>query len=280
MKLRTLVKPLLVASLLVSASATASPSAQQVLAVSPVDDIVAQYPAMMSQGIRDGLKRSEQVPPMVAETIGYVVSSSFRAADIERRIVQDLEAGLNDRQLAAVAQWYESPVAEKIAAAEIVASDPATWKDIRAKSTELNRKYQGSERAALFDRFDRAARATESAVDTSIAVQLGLATAMAALSDDSVHHDQLKQRIESQRSAIRGIVEQQVYDSYLYAYEHIGLSEMKQYVSFLESDAGSAFSRVVTNSIQRAITDPIESVGRQMSRFLSPESASASGSQP
>ncbi|WP_236744474.1 hypothetical protein [Marinobacter similis] len=49
MKLGTLVKPVLVAALLVSGSATAAPSAQQVLAASPVDDIVAQYPAMMSQ---------------------------------------------------------------------------------------------------------------------------------------------------------------------------------------------------------------------------------------
>lgn len=70
MKLGTLVKPVLVAALLVSGSATAAPSAQQVLAASPVDDIVAQYPAMMSQGIRDGLKRTDQIPPMVAETIG------------------------------------------------------------------------------------------------------------------------------------------------------------------------------------------------------------------
>ncbi len=275
MKLRTLVKPLLIAGLLASGPLAAAPSAQQVLVASPVDDIVAQYPAMMSQGIRDGLKRSEQVPPMVADTIGYVVSNSFRAADIERRIVQDLEAGLSERQLQAVADWYQTPVARKIAAAEIMASDPATWNDIRAKSAELNRKYRGTERSGLFDRFDRAARATESAVDTSIAVQLGLATAMAALGSDSVHHDQLKQRIESQRTAIRAIVEQQVYDSYLFTYQNISTSEMKQYLAFLESDAGAAFSRVVTNSIQRAITDPIESVGQQMARFLTPQSSSA-----
>lgn len=227
MKLGTLVKPVLVAALLVSGSATAAPSAQQVLAASPVDDIVAQYPAMMSQGIREGLKRSDQIPPMVAETIGYVVSGSFRAADIERQIVQDLKAGLTDRQLEAVADWYESPVARKIAAAEIVASDPVMWKEIKARAPALNEKYQGSDRARMFDRFDRAARATESAVDTSIAVQLGLATAMSAFSSDSVNYDQLKQRIESQRGAIRGIVEQQVYESYLFTYETINNEEMK-----------------------------------------------------
>ncbi|MBW4934004.1 DUF2059 domain-containing protein [Marinobacter sp. F4206] len=274
MKLGTLVKPLLVASLLVAGSASAAPSAQQVLAASPVDDIVAQYPAMMSQGIRDGLKRGGQMPPMVAETVGHVVSSSFRAADIEQQIVKDLEAGLTDKQLEAVRDWYETPVARKISAAEIAASDPATWKNIQAQAPALNQKYQGTDRARMFDRFDRASRATESAVDTSIAVQLGLATAMAAFSSDSMQYDQLKQRIESQRSTIRGVVGQQVYDSYLYTYEKIGTQEMGLYLDFLESGPGAAFSRVVTDSIQQAITEPIESVGSQMARFLAPEPAS------
>ncbi|MBW0147046.1 DUF2059 domain-containing protein [Marinobacter arenosus] len=273
MKLGTLVKPLLVAGLFAAGPVFAAPSPEQVLAASPVDDIVAQYPAMMSQGIRDGLKRGGQVPPMVAETIGHVVSSSFRAADIEQQIVKDLEANLTDQQLEAVRDWYETPVARKISAAEIAASNPAAWNDIRAKAPELNKQYQGTDRARMFDRFDRAARATESAVDTTIAVQLGLATAMAAFSSDSMHYDQLKQQIESQRSTIRGVVGQQVYDSYLYTYQKIGAQEMGMYMDFLESGPGAAFSRVVTNSIQRAITEPIESVGKQMATFLAPEPA-------
>jgi hypothetical protein len=42
-----------------------------------MDEIIAQYPAMMSQGIRDGLKQTGQVPPMVADAVGYAASNSF-----------------------------------------------------------------------------------------------------------------------------------------------------------------------------------------------------------
>jgi protein involved in sex pheromone biosynthesis len=107
-------------------------------------------------------------------------------------------------------------------------------------------------------------------VDTTVAVQLGLATAMAAFSPDSANYEQLKKRIESQRSALRGVVGQQVYDSYLYTYDKISDQEMNLYVDFLESGPGLAFSQVVTTSIQKAITDPVESVGRQIARFLAP----------
>lgn len=274
MKRLALVKPLLAAALLTAGTSHAAPDAAQVLAVSPVDDIVERYPAMLSQGIREGLKRSEQLPPMVADTVGYVVSSSLSAEDIEQQIITDLQTELSAEQLQAVYDWYDTPVARKISDAEIAASAPEAWAKIQARAPELNRKYKDSRKAAMFDRFDKASRATESAVDTTIAVQLGLATAMSALSRDSVHYEELEQGIESQRSALGGVVGQQVYDSYLYTYDSIDSQEMALYLDFLESPAGSAFSRVVTGSIQQAITDPVEAIGTQISRFLGPESTS------
>ncbi|MDR9424471.1 MAG: DUF2059 domain-containing protein [Marinobacter sp.] len=263
---------LLVTAMLFPGVVQAAPDARQVLAASPVDDIVARYPAMMSQGIREGLGRSGQVPPMVANTIGSIVSNSFSAAEIEQQIVTDLQEQLTDIQLEAVQDWYETPLARKISAAEVAASAPAAWQKVQARAPALNKKYQGTRKAEMYDRFDRASRATESAVDTTIAMQLGLATAMASFGSDPVDYDELRQEIESQRTRLRGIVGQQVYDSYLYTYEDIGAQEMGLYLGFLESPAGAAFSRVVTSSIQQAITDPVESVARQMARFLGPRS--------
>ncbi|RBW48450.1 DUF2059 domain-containing protein [Marinobacter sp. F3R11] len=271
MKLGTLVKPLLFSGLFLAGPVMAAPSAQQVLAASPVDDIVERYPAMMSEGIREGLKRNQQLPPMVADTIGFVVTNSFSAVDIEQQIVENLEQDLSGNQLEEVENWYKTPVAQKISAAEIAASDPAAWQQIQSRAMELNRKYNGTDRSRMFERFDRASRATESTVDTTIAVQLGLASAMAAFSSDSDNYDQLRQSIENQRETIRGVVEQQVYDSYLHTYENISSQEMGLYIDFLESGAGAAFSKTVTGSIQQAITEPVESIGSQLARFLSPQ---------
>jgi hypothetical protein len=273
MKAFSQIKPVLVSVALLWGTAQAAPSADAVLAASPIDDIVAQYPAMMSQGIRDGLKQSGRVPPFAADTIGHMVSSSFNAQKIQAEITADLESTLSDAQLQSVMDWYDTPLAQKIAAAEIAASRPEAWAEIQTRAAELNRRFRGSERVDMFDRFDKASRATESAVDTSIAVQLGLATALSALKgSDAASFEQIQSQIESQRGMLEGMVNQQVFDSYLYTYRDISAQELALYIAFLESDAGSGFSRVVTNSIQRAITAPIESIGSQMVRFLNPGS--------
>jgi len=267
MTLNTLMKPLLIAGLLVSTLVQAAPSAQQVLEASPVDDIVVQYPVMMGQGIRDGLKQRAQVPPMVADTIAYVVQNSFRPDEIKRKIASNLGASLSGEQLTKVHDWYQKPVAKKIARAEVAASAPAIWPQIRKKAAELNKLNAGTDREARFDRFDRAARATESAVDTAIALQLGLSSAMAAVRGEPANPEETRKQLEAQRPALQGVVGKQVYDSYLYTYQKITPKEMEMYLEFLESDAGRQFTKVVAESIQQAVTEPIENIGNQLARF-------------
>ncbi|MFN2361009.1 MAG: DUF2059 domain-containing protein [Marinobacter sp.] len=265
------VKPALLFLLLVCGSATAGPLADSVLRASPIDQIVAQYPAMMSQGVREGLKQSGRVEPFVANTVSSVVSNAFSAEEIRAQVVEDLDQGLNDQQLSSVLAWYETPLATRISRMEVAASRPAAWKKVEAAAADLQEKYKGSERSKLFERFDSAARATESTVDTTVAVQLGLASAMAAFNgSNGATFEQLQQKIEGQRGMLRGMVAQQVYTGYLYTYQKLSTPELKEYIEFLESDAGSAFTRVVTNSIQRSITEPVESVGSQLVRFFNP----------
>jgi hypothetical protein len=265
------VTPVLVLLLMLSGLAQASPLAKSVLEASPVDEIVAGYPEMMSEGVRRGLGQVGQMDPMMVTTIATMVRTAFRSADIEKQLVSDLAGSLSEQQLEAVGQWYQTPLAKRIGRAEIEASRAEAWRPIEQGAPELQAKFRGSERARLFTRYDQAARATESAVDTTIAVQLGLAAAMAAVQgDQGPGFERMQQMIQSQREQIRAVVAQQVYDIYLYTYQDFSVDELKEYIRFLETDAGARFTRVVTAGIQEAITGPVETVGRQLAKFLNP----------
>lgn len=264
----------LMALVLASSLADASPLSESVVSESPLGEIIDQYPAMMSEGIREGLKQTGQVDPMVADMVGGIVSRAFSSAAIRQQVVDDLAAKLDDGQLEAVRDWYQTPLGKRIAQAEVAASRPAAWKTIETQGPSLVKKYEGTERADTFSRFDRVSRATESTVDTAVAVQLGLASAMSAFSGkEGPTLEQMKQQIEDQRFMLRGAVEQQVYAAYLYTYEPFSIDEIDQYLDFLETDAGAAYNRVVTNSIQQAILKPVESVGNQLVRLLNPNAA-------
>jgi hypothetical protein len=263
------VTPVLCLLLMLSGFAQASPLAKSVLEDSPIDDIVAQYPAMMSEGVRQGLNQSGQVDPVVVTTVTAVVRNAFRASDMRSALVTDLSSAMTDDQLKTVGRWYETPLARKVSKAEVMASRPESWQQIQQGARDLQARFKGSERAELFSRYDRASRATESAVDTTVAVQLGLATAISAFQgSNGPGFDKLKQMIEGQREQMRAIVAQQVYDMYLYTYQDLSVDELKGYIGFLETNDGATFTRVVTASIQDSITGPVEAVGRQLVRFL------------
>lgn len=247
----------------------AAPTAQQVVEASPIDDIIDQYPAMLKTGIRQGLSQSTQLQPFLVNSIGAAVSTAFSGADIERQVVEDLQGKLSDAQLQVIADWYRTPLAKRISQAEISASSPSAWKEIQASGPVLVKEYQGTEFAGLFDRYDEAARATESAVDTAIAMQFSMAAAMNAMKGaNAVPVDQLRQQLESQRTMLRGQVGQQVYTGYLYTYNEFTAEELRQYMSFLESDAGAAFTRVSTQSIQEALMEPVDMISRKLSQLL------------
>lgn len=257
-------------ALLAGAATTwAAPSAEQVVEASPIDDIISQYPQMMNQGIRQGLSQGTQLQPFLVNSIGSVVSSAFSGAGIEQKLIQDIGEKLNDQQLEEVLEWYQTPLAERISRAEVNASSPSAWKEVQARAGELGKSYQGSEFAGLFDRYDDAARATESSVDTAIAVQLSMATAMNALrGSNAVPAEQLREQIESQRTMLRGQVGQQVYTAYLYTYNEFEPDELREYIEFLESDAGAAFTRVSTESIQTSLMDPVDMISQKLSQLL------------
>lgn len=262
----------LIALALVIASgvAGASPLSESVVRASPLGGISEHYPAMISKGIRDGLVVTGRVEPALAETIAALVGRAYRGVDIRARLETDLDTAMDNSQLQAVLDWYQSPLGERIAQAEVAASRPQNWARIEARAADLKKQYEGSKRAAMFERFDAASRSTERTVDTIMAVQAGLAPALSVFMDNGdATPEATKQKLEAQRPVLRGLVRQQVYIGYLYIYEAFGQDELDLYLDFLESEPGATFTRVVTDSVQQEILAPVDAIARQLAWFRS-----------
>jgi hypothetical protein len=130
----------------------------------------------------------------------------------------------------------------------------------------LQEKYRGSERERLFQLFDKATSATDASLETAIAVQLTLASAMSASSNNPQmpSYEQLKQSIEDNRFMMRGVIGQQVYANYLYTYQKLTDDELKAYVNFVSTPAGNRFSLVVNEAVKNALLKPSEIIGSKI----------------
>ncbi|WP_235937609.1 DUF2059 domain-containing protein [Marinobacter caseinilyticus] len=254
-----------------SGQAHASELAEAVVRSSALGEVIDQYPSMLTEGISQGLSRSGEMDPMLKGAITGMVGQAFNSRKIRGQIVADLDAGLSESALNTVKNWYLTPLGKNVSALEIAATKPAAWREIESRGPELIRQYRGSDREKLFSQFDRASRATESAVDTAIAVQVAFGTAMAAFNGSDADFDSIRNQVESQRTMIRGMVEQQVYAAYLHTYQSLSDDQLKDYIAFMKTPAGDRFNEVVTNSVQQAIIRPVENIGSGLMRLFSPK---------
>ncbi|WP_152205499.1 DUF2059 domain-containing protein [Marinobacter changyiensis] len=249
----------------------ASELAESVIRSSALGEVIEQYPAMLTEGISQGLSQTGNLDPMLKGAITGMVGQAFSSTKIRGQVVADLDDGLSETTLQTVLDWYQSPLGEQVSSLEASAAKPAAWKAIERRGPELIKKFQGTEREQLFTRFDRASRATESAVDTAIAVQTAFGTAMAAFNGQTADFDSIRAQVEAQRPMLTGLVEQQVYAAYLHTYESLSDAQLENYVAFMQSQEGDRYNEVVTNSVQQAIIRPVESIGNGLMRLFGPQ---------
>ncbi|SFR53224.1 hypothetical protein SAMN05216203_1196 [Marinobacter daqiaonensis] len=258
---------LILTAMLYPLAASASALGEAVVRLSPLNEISRHSPDMMRQGIRDGLVATGQVDPFIAETIANFSSRAFSAERMRVRLVTDLDHGMDQSALREVEQWYQSPLGERIAAAESEAVAPAAWESLDARRGELREQYQGTDRQHLFSRYNDASRATESAVDTAVAVQLSLARAMSAARGDGTSDESLEAAVLAHRDSIEQQVRAQVYTAYLHIYEDFSIEELNRYLTFLESPQGRDFTAIAGDSIHDAVLEPVAAVGAQLVRW-------------
>lgn len=265
---------LLMLSFALSGRAYASDLAQSVVNSSALDTVIEQYPQMITESITRGIKQTGNIDPMVSGAIQLMVGQAFNSRRIRAQVEAGLDEGLTPKTLANVRDFYHSDLGARVAGLESAAALPSAWPQIESDGPSLVKQYRGTERERLFDAFDQASRATESAVDTTIAVQTALRTAVAALRGQSADFDQIHSQVETQRDMLTGLVEQQVYAAYLYTYKSLTDAQLKQYIRFLESPDGRAFGRVATTSLKKAILDPVQSISNGLNQLLRPAPSS------
>lgn len=258
---------LALATMVMVPPAQASALAESVVRLSPLGSIAEQSRAMLKSGIREGLAGTGQVEPFVAETIAGIGSSAFSGQRIRARLVNNLDDDLDTDALQTVEQWYQSDLGQRITRAETEAAMPASWETLRENGPDLRERFDGSRRETLFDRYDQASRASQTAVKTAMAAQLSLAEALASLSEKhSV--ESVRAQIRENRPEIERQVREQVYLAYLYMYQSLSEGELERYLQFLESPAGRAFSASAAETIHDAIMEPVSSMGGQLVRLL------------
>ncbi len=240
--------------------------ANEVVKRSGLSTMISQFPALLKEGIRQGAEQSGGNNQKRVVQIGEIIDRAFIVQESLDAVQKDLGSQLSQAELEAVLEWLNSPLGKKVTQLEIAAMSLASYQEMQSQLLDLQKKYRGSDRERLFQAFDKATNATDASLETAIAVQLTLASAMAASSNNPQMptYEQLKQSVEDNRFMMRGVIGQQVFANYLYTYQHLTDEELKAYIDFTASPAGHHFSMVINESVKNVLLKPSEVIGSQI----------------
>lgn len=260
---------LVMVPMLMATGARATTLAESVVESSPLGEMSRQYPAMVREGIREGLVASGHVEPMMADSVAGLASLAFSAQRMRAQLVADLDGSLNQDQLEAVQAWYRTSLGQRFAAAEAAASRPDAWDLLNERSAALAEASLDRARAALFERYDQAVAASDITASIAESAQRRLIPAyIAVMGDRAPDAETLEQNIEQYRPVVRQQIETQVYHAFLSTYQNFSDAELERYLDFLESPSGRAFTEVAAFSIENGLLEPLEAVSSQMARLL------------
>lgn len=244
--------------------------ANQVIKSSGLSEMIRQFPVLLKEGIQQGAEQSGDKGAASSQKmimqISQIIDQAFVVSESIEGVRAELSAGLTEQELLNVLEWLSSPLGKKVSQMEVDIMSSDAYKDMQSQLLSLQEKYRGSERERLFQRFDKATNATEASLETAIAVQLTLASAMSASSNNPQmpSYEELKQSIESNRFMMRGVIGQQVFANYLYTYQKLTDDELEAYVNFVSSPAGNHYSLVVNEAVKNALLKPSELIGSKI----------------
>jgi hypothetical protein len=228
------------------------------------DALLEQYPALVKAGVARRA-RFAGAPEQITRDSARLIDGVFIPAELNRELQQRLQQRFDTTELASLVSWYNSPVGQKIVAAEMQGVSQADYASLQDSLSALQARYQGTERERLFAAYDSATYATRMMVDNGAAIQVAMAAVLSGVikGPGLPAFAVLRQSIEAQRTAMRGVAGQQVYLNYLYTYQDISVEEIRDYIDFARSDLGARFFETLNSGLYEVLNAKSEGIEQQ-----------------
>jgi hypothetical protein len=183
------------------------------------------------------------------------------------RILDDLEAALTEslsaEEVAAISEFYRSPLGTRVRRVEVEGSSPEVRAEIESHRDELRAELNSDpERKALLDRVERALLASElsATIALSMVQSIAVAGAQGQPGADPESLAALEERIAQMHPMFVEKLRDNIGTTFFRTYRDLSTADLTEYVAFLETDKASA----AYAGFYAAMNDIFRSRGREI----------------
>lgn len=197
--------------------------------------------------------------------IERVIQDTYAPDRLRSVSTKVIAAKMQVQHVDALEGWFDSPSGQAITRAEeaaIAGRDPST---VLMEGADLL-KAMPPERRELLEELLTATHAADALVQitisSAIAVRVGMASALPAVPTPS--GVEMGAMLEAQRPQMLRAFRAMTLASFAHTYVEIPSQQLRQYVGFVRTPAGTAFNDVVFEALEAALTDAAAEMGRRL----------------
>jgi hypothetical protein len=211
-------------------------------------------------GVLSGMREGQGDLPMAVSRA--MAQSAERAFQSERMIAEvraHLAANLAADDVSAVLEWLDTPLGRHVTQLENAAATPEAQARLQAYAHALGEDPPTPERLSLCQRLDQVTHASELMGQLLEAAMLaGAAGANAAQPmERQVPPEVLRRMLQQQFGAQLGQVQQLVVLTQLFTYDALSDAELRQYLDFLQTPAGTRYLGESGAALRQSIIDAL-----------------------
>lgn len=240
---------------------------REIYALSGLEAHLAGFSEHVARGVRES---GRDVAPEVVGVLRSVIREAFAKAALERHALALLESRYDARHAGPTLAWLRSPLGRRITALEEAAAAPDSLEALQAYREKLAKRPAAPGRLALAERLDAVFAVSEFALDGAIAASLAVALTLDATVPtlQRTDPDELRARVEAERSRLRPSLVEMTKISLLYTYRDLSDAELERYATFGESESGRWYNRVLQKALLETYVSAAMGVGEALAEEL------------
>jgi len=252
----------------VAAAGASTAMVKKLMQRSGLDDQIVQIPAQFQAGLTEAQAQQPQLSTEESSQLTGMMVAAFDARSLHADTERYIKAQMSDADIKQVLEWLDSPLGKKITALESAAATPEGMTAMQGQMESLLRR---SDRVALTEEFDKAARVTDATINLINNMQVALTAAMMAQlpKEQQLPIEALQQIVQENEANMRAMMEPQIQASLLYTYQSLSDEELERYIAFANSEAGQRYHAVSIDALGFALINASKRFAVELMSYFS-----------
>jgi hypothetical protein len=211
-----------------------------------------------------------RLPPELFNALQRAGRDAFQATKMRKKVLELMKSSFDPELAQEVLDWLLSPLGQEITALESIQFSPKSLKDMQAYSKQLQSNPLPQNRYRLIRRLDAATAASEKNVEVALTILVQTATAMQGVisKGEKISVEEMRRQMALRRPQLEENARKSTEMSLIYIYQTLTDKELERYVSFSESETGTAYHRMAFEALMAALSGAAEENEKGVAKIL------------